>query len=47
MYRKPGSTVPNDILLPEYKLDLYKKGDEKEWVRIALSLGELKMKKKD
>lgn len=45
MYRKSGSEIPNHFLPYEYKLDLYKNGDEKEWFRIALSLGEFENEK--
>ena len=40
MCRGPGSTIPDNILPAGFKLDTYKKGDEKAWVKIARLLRE-------
>lgn len=40
MRRKPGSSIPGVKFPAGFRLTLYKTGDEKAWVNIALSLGE-------
>lgn len=40
MHRKQGFPIPSITLSPAYHVSLFKNGDEKEWVDIAMSLGE-------
>ena len=40
MHRKKGFLIPNIDCPSAYHFSLYKNGDKKEWVDIAMSLGE-------